>query len=173
MSSFTSLYNDYFNDVYRSVYYKTGNKWDAEDIVSETFRKAFIKFSTIRHGDNVRAWLMTIARNTLIDHYRRRKDVFFLHDVQEFLVVPDSFVTRLETDCENERLISALKRLPEDERIIVHMKYLSGFKYQEIGTLIGKSEETAKMKSYRALKKLRRWLGNWESLQLGYKRETS
>ncbi|RED60304.1 RNA polymerase sigma factor [Cohnella lupini] len=159
MESFERLYNEYSTDIYKYVYYKTGNKWDAEDVVSDTFRKAFVNFPGLRNDQNVRSWLMTIARNTLIDHFRRRKNFVSLEDAGEFLMVPDSILMQLEREFDNERLKFALNRLPEDERVIVNLKYLQGLKYREIGDMIGKSEETAKMKSYRALRKLRKWLG--------------
>jgi RNA polymerase sigma-70 factor (ECF subfamily) len=85
-----------------------------------------------------------------------------LEVVEEYLMVQDSFEMQIERNSDNDRIRSALERLPEDERVIVYLKYLRGFKYREIGVLIDKSEETAKMKSYRALRKLRKWLGDLE-----------
>lgn len=65
---FLNIYDQYFNDVYRYVYVKTGNKWDAEDIVSEIFRKCYEKFDA-NSIQNHKASLFAIARNSIIDYY--------------------------------------------------------------------------------------------------------
>ncbi|MEK3937139.1 RNA polymerase sigma factor [Sporosarcina sp. FSL W7-1349] len=87
---FIQLYDAYFDDVYRYVYVKTGNKWDAEDLVSDIFRKAFEKRSSLAKHPNQKAWLFMIARNTIIDFYRKKKNVP-IGDWMEHYVSPVDF----------------------------------------------------------------------------------
>ncbi len=55
---------------------KLGNKWDTDDIVSDIFRKAFERYASLQEQSSAKAWLITIARNTIIDFYRKKKDTF-------------------------------------------------------------------------------------------------
>ena len=66
---FLQLYEDCYDDIYRYVYCKTGNPWDTDDIVSDVFLKAFRHFDPNRRTH--KAWLVTIARNTTVDYYRK------------------------------------------------------------------------------------------------------
>jgi len=57
--SFITFYDQYYKQLYRYVYFKVGNKWDTDDIVSDTFRKAYEKYTTVK--DNHASWLFSIA----------------------------------------------------------------------------------------------------------------
>lgn len=65
---FLDLYESCFDDVYRYIYFKVGNSWDTDDIVSDTFKRAYEKYKTVKVDS--RAWLFTIARNAVTDFYR-------------------------------------------------------------------------------------------------------
>jgi len=103
---FIEIYDENFDDVYRYVYVKIGNKWDAEDIVSETFRKAFEKFSSFQRGSSPKSWLMTIARNTIIDFYRKKKSVPIGEEMEFYLLKVSFYFLRLFLRGVNILLIS-------------------------------------------------------------------
>ncbi|WP_079913762.1 RNA polymerase sigma factor [Paenibacillus sp. 32352] len=150
---FVLIYDGCFNDVYRYVYSKVGNKWDTDDIVSEIFRKAFEKYESLQDHSNARAWLFTIARHTVIDFYRRRKDVPTGEEMER-VASQESFAAEVEQEEELDCLQKVLAFLPEEDRELVKLKYFAGLKHREIGDVLSKSEEVIKMRAFRLLKKM-------------------
>lgn len=149
---FISLYDNYFDDVYRYIYFKTGNSWDADDLVSEVFRKAYEKYRTVT--DNPKAWLFTIARNTVIDFYRKNKDIV-MGDNIELYTYPYYFEEVIEKGDELNCLRKSLNTLSKEELEVVNLRYFSELKYGEIAALLGKSEDSIKMKAFRIINKLK------------------
>lgn len=150
---FIKLYDDYFDDVYRYIYSKLGNKWDTDDAVSDTFRKALENYSKLRNPDYPKAWLLTIARNTVMDVYRRKKVREPGGDPEE--AAHPQAVEELVLKSEE---LSCLKRsvlvLAEEDQEIIRLHYFAELKYREIGALLEKSEEAIKTRVFRAIKKL-------------------
>lgn len=149
---FIGLYDKYFDDVYRYIFFKTGSKWDTDDLVSDVFRKAYEKYNTV--NGNPKAWLFTITRNTVIDYYRKRKDIVIGDDLDLF-TYPHSFEADLERRDEINCLKKSLQTLSKEELEIVNLRYFSEMKYKEIGQLLGKSEDSIKMKAFRITGKLK------------------
>ncbi|HYK72836.1 MAG TPA: sigma-70 family RNA polymerase sigma factor [Pseudoneobacillus sp.] len=150
---FIDMYDRFFNNVYRYVYSKLGNKWDTDDVVSEVFRKAFERFSTLQEDSNAKAWLMTIARHTIIDFYRKKKDNV-TGEILEQLVHEESFEAKLEIDDDIECLKKSMSYLPEEDQELIKLKYFAELKYKEIGYVVGKSEDALKTRVFRLLKKV-------------------
>ncbi|SFL66758.1 RNA polymerase sigma-70 factor, ECF subfamily [Paenibacillus sp. 1_12] len=149
---FVDMYDHYFDDVYRFVLFKTGNRWDTDDLVSEIFRKSFEKFDTVTHP-NVKPWLMTIARNTVIDFYRKRKEFTYGQD-PDVIGYSQTKVLFDEIELRNDCLKQSILTLAPDEREIINMKYIAGLKYKEISTILSKTEQWLKTKSHRIKQKM-------------------
>lgn len=151
--SFIQLYDKYFDDVYRYIYFKTGNKWETDDLVSETFKKAYEKYKYLK--GEAKPWVMSIARNTVIDFYRKKKkhapiqgnewdDFTYNYPIEEIF----------EKKEELNYLKQSLKSLNKEELEIVNLRYFSEMKYNEIGKLLGKTENAVKTKAMRIHRKL-------------------
>ncbi len=137
--SFWPLYDMYFKVIYNHIYYKTLNQSLTEDIVSDTFFKAFdkIKQFTYTTESSFRSWLYTIANNTLLDSYKKQ--------------TPDSLDESLDyesqeniTSDENNRYISEqllveLDRLWSTKKDLVIMRLWEWLSYEEISTITGRS----------------------------------
>lgn len=153
---FAFMYDTLFDDVYRYVLFKVGNKWVAEDLVGDIFRKAFQRFDVVGDVelDQQKAWLITISRNTVIDYYRKKKEAPYGHDPEVFgygeivLDVPNS------NDTKQECLEQSLSKLNPQEKEIINLKYIVGLKYSEISEMTHKQEDWLKMKSHRIKKKM-------------------
>lgn len=150
--NFTDIYDQYFDDVYRYVYFKTGNRWDTDDLVSEAFRKAFENYSA--RIENPKAWLFTIVRNTVTDFYRKKKDVALAESLEN-CEYTYGFEQSLEKQDELNCLKQSLKLLSKEEMEIVNLRYFAGLKHLDIADLLGKSEDSVKMKVSRIIKKLK------------------
>ncbi len=119
---------------------------DAEDAFQETFLRALRGYPTLKHGQHLRAWALTIARNVAIDAKRRERivsaDVPDLESVDEPLAY------------EELRRITA--ELPEKERAAVFLRYGYDLSYEDIGSAIGSSSEAARQAASSGVRRLRR-----------------
>jgi len=143
--------------IYNYLYKITLSKEDAEDITQEVFIKAYNKLYTFERKANFSTWLFKIAVNTLNDNFKKKK-VFELEKEEAMLSIkcserdiPEEALSLKEKKLEVLRLLEGLT-LEQKNAII--LKYVRGFSYKEIGKVLGVSEESAKMKVYRARKKL-------------------
>ncbi|KMY56130.1 DNA-directed RNA polymerase subunit sigma [Bacillus sp. FJAT-27231] len=147
------MYDQYFDDMYRYIYVKTGNKWDTEDIVSEAFRKAYERFDSLQEETNHKAWLMTIARNTVIDYYRKKKNVLVGEDI-ELYTAPIPFDDPLEQVDELNCLKKSLQHLPREEMDIVNLRYFADMRFKEIAAVLQKPDNSIRVKTGRITKKI-------------------
>lgn len=151
-NDFLQLYEHYYDDIYRYVYCKTGSPWNTDDIVSEVFLKAH------RHYDSTRqthkAWLVTIARNTIVDFYRKSGQEVpgEVPESLEFMTVLEDLEHELETAC----LKTALSQLDGERFELINLRFFCGLKFREIAVVLESKEANVKTKLYRTLDQLRK-----------------
>jgi RNA polymerase sigma-70 factor (ECF subfamily) len=114
----------------------------AEEIAQETFVRAARAFLGWRGGSPA-AWLLTIARNTLVDHHRKHGRMVVTAEVPEGGAGPDP---------EDEHVRDALDRLPERARRVLTLHYFAGFTLAEIAAMSGTTESAVKSAIHRARK---------------------
>ncbi len=153
--AFEKLYGQFFKKIYFYLYYRCLHRETAEDLTSAVFLKALEKLSTFRpEAGNFSAWIYGIARNALMDFYRRRKKTVDIEDVWDI-----SDGKNLELDAENSLLWERLKpyfaKLSGTEREIVLLRVWDDVPYREISRWMGKSEASCKMIFRRAMDYLR------------------
>lgn len=150
--AFGSLYDAFVKKIYDFVYYKTLNKEAAEDIVSLVFTKAWQKIDQFKEG-NFAAWLYKIARNTIVDHYRREKENLDIDDCWDLSDGHD-FLAKVDTDLHLERLKEVFATLNSRERDILIMRFWQELSFAEIAERLDKKEGAVKMACGRALRNL-------------------
>ncbi|MHB1539009.1 MAG: RNA polymerase sigma factor [Solirubrobacteraceae bacterium] len=132
---------------------------DAEDAWSETFLAALAAYPALRDGSNVRAWLLTIARNKGIDAIRARRRAPLPVDAVEQL---DGASAPAElggcAPASEGALLAAIATLPQKQRAAVTYHYLADLPYAEVGELIGSSEAAARRSAADGLASLRQTL---------------
>lgn len=153
-AAFGALYNIYIRKIYDFVYFKTLNKEIAEDLSSQVFLKA-LKYINSFKGDNFSAWLYTIARHTVIDHYRLNKDYKQIEDCWDLADWGD-----LSADTEikllMEKVHQAMKKLSAADRELLTLRLWSDLPFKEIALILRKKEPAAKMAFSRSLERLRK-----------------
>jgi RNA polymerase sigma-70 factor (ECF subfamily) len=144
---FSELAMEYMPALYSAALRMTRNAADAEDLVQETYLKAYRAFGTFTEGTNLKAWLYRILTNTYINSYRaakRRPEVTDVEDVEDlYLFHRLSSGDGLGRSAEDEALDSftddevkaALESLPDAFRMAVLLADVEGFSYKEIAEI--------------------------------------
>ncbi|GGO89668.1 ECF subfamily RNA polymerase sigma factor, BldN family [Wenjunlia tyrosinilytica] len=159
--AFGQLYDQYSDTVYRYIYYRVGGRATAEDLTSETFLRALRRIGTFTwQGRDFGAWLVTIARNLVADHFkssRFRLEVTTgeMLDANEVERSPEESV--LES-LSNAALLQAVRKLNPQQQECVTLRFLQGLSVAETARIMGKNEGAIKTLQYRAVRTLARLL---------------
>ena len=160
----------YLDELYATALRYTKNEKDAEDLVQETFLKAYTNFHRYEKGTNCRAWLFTILTNTFINRFRRKKKEREILNADDLRPIEQNFFSRERTTFyQNPEkgaihksfsadLKDALTALPEEFRMVVILADLNDFSYKEIAHILGCPVGTVMSRLFRGRKMMRRAL---------------
>ena len=163
----------YLDQLYGAAMRMTRNPADAEDLVQETYMKAFAAFASFTEGTNLKAWLFRILTNTYINIYRKKQRQPYqtgtdtLSDWQ--LAEAESHTSRGLRSAEVEALdrladadvVEALAAMPEDFRMAVYYADVEGFAYKEIAEIMDTPVGTVMSRLHRGRKLLRELLEDY------------
>lgn len=155
------LYDQHQAEIFRYLWARVGERSVAEDLTGEVFMRMLTGLPTYRpSAAPFRAWLYQIARNLLIDHYRKfgTRTMDSLHQVETISDDTPDLVTMLDQRLTMERVHRALARLDEAQREVVTLRFLSGLSLQEVAQTVGKTENAVKALQHRGLAALRQIL---------------
>ncbi|MGB1251399.1 MAG: RNA polymerase sigma factor, partial [Candidatus Promineifilaceae bacterium] len=156
--AFGDLYVRYLDSIYRYIYYRIGNKEEAEDLTESVFLKAWRAIDNYQErGLPFQAWLYRIARNIVIDHRRKQKAQFV--DIDTQFDLPDSSV-QLESDIaiglQVDTVLAAIKELEPLQQEVLTLRFLSELNHKEVAGILGKQVGAVRVLQHRALRALRR-----------------
>lgn len=155
---FTPFYRQWFVPLYRYVFSRIREQERTEDIVQDVFARMYRVARS--EGRNVRtpAYLFTLARHALIDHWRKKKELLPDDPTDVFLGVrdeSDSPLKRMEREESRDRLRRALAALPEREQELLRFKFFAELPNGEIARILEISEANVRQIQSRAVKRLR------------------
>jgi len=170
---FEELTLPHLDTLYSAALRLTKNERDAEDLVQDTFLRAYRFFDKFERGTNIKAWLFRILTNTFINRYRRSVKERSIIEGSEKEAVQERFVSRRASEYAAnpeqyllDRLLSddvlrAIDELPIDFRLVVILADLQDFSYNEIAEIVGCPVGTVMSRLYRGRRLLQKKLKDY------------
>ena len=171
----------YLDPLYNAAYRMARNPQDAEDLVQETYLKAYKYYDKFEEGTNLKAWLFKILKNTFINSYRKKQqappkaDFADIEESFETIVRDDGGAARTPEEELLEKVLDedvqqAIEELPHDYRMVVLLADLEGFAYKEIADILEIPVGTVMSRLYRGRRLLEEALLKY-AREHGYIRE--
>jgi len=181
--SFDAQALPHMDALFRTALRMTKNTNDAEDLVQETYVKAYRFWEKFEPGSNARAWLFKIMTNVFINEYRSKSRTPVAVNVDE---LDDNFLygqlaTSAPADDPEKKLFAkifdedvkrAIENLPDDFRLVVVLSFIEGFSYQEIAEIADLQLGTVKSRLHRGRKLLQKELLDY-AIKNGFVKDTA
>lgn len=158
--AFVSLYDYYALPIYRFIYLRTNSSQDSEDLTSEVFLRFWRNLSDTEFVGNPRALLYQIARNLVVDFYRKKvkKEIIIGKEEEDFLKnIPDNMNLKEKADLASDvrQIKKALDKVKGEHQELLIWHYLDDFSVKEISQILEVPENRIRVKIHRALKDLK------------------
>ena len=161
--AFGQLYDEFADRIFRFILLKVGGKQQAEDILQETFIKAWQALPKYKvDGGNFSAWLYKIAGNTVTDYYRkiyRRPETLELNEAID-IAAPHLITDQIQLQADIETLKQSMNLLPATYRQVLELRFVQDFTVTETASILRKSNLAVRLLQHRALKQLKIILSN-------------
>ncbi len=162
--SFETLYLKYSDRIFKYVYLNINDPYLSEDITSEVFLRVWKRWKKIRQ-DFIQALLYKIARNIIVDYYRKKKNrrQISLEESVEKGIEPfyeQEFIEKIHKDNNIAKLNQQIKLLPRNLRDVLILRFVNDLSAKEVGVILKISEVNVRVLQYRAIKKLKEVVGN-------------
>lgn len=141
----SEIWDSYHDDVNRFVMSKVKDEIATDDLVQDIFIKAQTKLDTLREQEKAKSWLLSIARNTVIDYFRKKKEVIEFSEL-DYNIVAEEKAEHTEKDC----LPGIIKSLPKKYRDPLFLSDIKGMKQKEIAIQLKLPLATVKSQIQRA-----------------------
>jgi RNA polymerase sigma-70 factor (ECF subfamily) len=154
--AFSELYEACVERVYRFIFFRVTDAQVAEDLTSQVFLKAWENLGRYRPHGPFLAWLYAIARNTVIDNYRTRKQTVSLDEAAPLAAQDDKLDELMQLQFEIKSVQAAMQHLTQQQQEVITLKFIADYDTAEIAKHMGKSEGAIRALQMRALQALAR-----------------
>lgn len=156
--TFLEAYDKHMDAIFRFCYFKLSHKEKAEEIAQESFMKTWEYLIQGKKIENIRAFVYRVAKNSIIDYYRKKKELSLdeLHE-QGFDVSREEH-GRLENIIDGNQAMEAIQKLNEKYREVVFLRYVNDASVKEIAQIVGETENAVSVRIHRGLKQLKEML---------------
>lgn len=151
---FDSLYLAFVDEIYRFIYCRTGTKETAEDMTSQVFMQALEHIISFRYTPGARfsSWLYAIARNLVIDHYRKHRETVALEQIEP-LPSAETASGAVDQSIDQARIRDVLHQLSSDDQEILQLRLWQDRSYREIAQIVQSNTVAVRARYSRALKR--------------------
>lgn len=162
----------YMNQLYAAAMRYTRNPEDAQDLVQDTYAKAYTSFHQFEPGTNLKAWLYRVLTTTFINNYRKdqRRPQTSDSELEDWQLAEASSHTSDQGKSTEDVVLenlpdsdikNALAQIPEEFRMVVYLADVEGFSYKEIAEIVGVPTGTVMSRLHRGRKQLREKLADY------------
>lgn len=159
---FMDAYDKYVDQIYRFIYFKVGSKEEAEDLSSAVFLKTwgYIREHSIKNSKTLKSLFYKIARNLIIDHYRKnsKQDSVPLSGQELEIDLPDenqNIIKKTEENWDLSVVETRLPQLKDEYREVIVMRYINELSISEIADILGKPKGSVRVLVFRAINALK------------------
>jgi RNA polymerase sigma-70 factor (ECF subfamily) len=160
--AFTQAYDLYLENIYRFIYFKVSNREEAEDLTSQTFLKTwdYIQNNNLDEYKNLKSLLYKVARNAVIDHYRKKsqqQNISYEDGFSQIDIIDErqDLNQQIELSADWSKLEKVMFELKDEYREIIILKYVNELSIPEISEILDKSRGNVRVMIFRALAALR------------------
>ncbi len=158
--AFGYIYDHFREKIYKFIFFRVGHKELAEDILADTFVKAWQKISGVTSPKALSGWIYQVAKNNIIDYYRiKGTTVVSIEEIAEIL--PDSGTSPVDLtnlSLEHGTLLELMTLLSSEQRAVLQYKFFEDLTNEEIASVMNKSEGSIRVLQHRAIERLRQLL---------------
>lgn len=152
--AFGRIYDHFSEKLYRFIFFRVGHKELAEDILADTFVKAWTKIEQVSNAKALTSWIYQIAKNNIIDYYRVKKVTVDLEEVVEVLEDASSPIDDANLMIEQQVVVELIEHLAPDQQQVIRYKFFEDLENIEIAQIMNKSEGSIRVIQHRAILKL-------------------
>lgn len=152
------IFEAYFDEIRRFVFFKVGEDHLADDLTSNAFLKSFEYILRENTIDNVRAFLYQVARNEVAFHYRKLRPTVALEEVEESSLSEEDLQRSIDFSLQFGQIQSILGQLREDWRELLFLRFLEELSYEDISKITGKTVNTIRVTIHRAIREIQKIL---------------
>ena len=149
---YEALVNALHSDLFRYAYWLTHDKHVAEDLVQETFLRAWRALDSLKDEKAAKSWLITILRRENARRFERKR--FEMSEYEEATVVDTQLMSN-EQDIENQWLREKIAQMPEEYREPLVLQVIGGFSGEEIASMLSLNKNTVMTRLFRARNQLK------------------
>ena len=160
-NAYNILFDKYWNSIFSFLYQRTNNKNLAEELAIESFSKAFDQLDSFDEKYSFKSWLFTIAKNHQIDRYRKFKHLnenfqdLSLDSSNEFISDEMQNPEKLMIANQNlDQVLGHIKSMKKEFRNLIKMRYFEDMSFKDMETVLNQSQNTIRVKLFRAKKML-------------------
>lgn len=157
MQDIEKIYKEYFETVYKYLFCLTRNIDLSEELTQETFYRAVKKINTYKGECKISVWLCQIAKNSWYDYLKKNKKISKFNQEKDNieLIQEDNIIEKIISDEEKIILYKKIQKLDEKTREVIYLRVTGELTFKEIGTILNKTENWARVTFYRGKNKLK------------------
>lgn len=156
MQNIEEIYKEYFETVYKYLFCLTHDSNLSEELTQETFYKAIVKIHTFKGNSQLSTWLCKIAKNLLYNELKRKKRVDLVDENElELEIMSRPVEEDIVSNEEREELYKKMELLDDTTREVMYLRINGNLSFKEIGSIMGKTENWARVTFYRGKNKMK------------------